>query len=132
MTDTTTTDSDSLEELRQRIRATQEAAERLHRDAAEARAADAAGEVPPAGWDTPRARSEKADEVHALALLLRSLRDLLPSELQAQVNALIRELLILVRAIIDWWVVHLDAGPRPAAVAGDGTAEARVQDIPIG
>ncbi|EHN11323.1 hypothetical protein PAI11_18040 [Patulibacter medicamentivorans] len=129
MTDTTA--NDSLDELRERIRATQEAAERLHREAAEANAAEAAGEVPPAGWATPQDRSEKADEVHALALLLRTIRDLLPSELQAQVNALIRELLILVRAIIDWWVLHLEGAPG----RDGGTATAggpRVQDIPIG
>jgi len=131
-TDTGT--DDPLDELRARVRETQEAAERLHRQAGDARAAQDAGQVPPAGWATPEDRAERADEVSALASLLRALRDLLPEELQAQVNEVLRQLLILVRAIIDWWVARLDAGGRdasPGAAARDA-AGARVEDIPIG
>ena len=54
--------------------------------------------------------------------LLRALRELVPPELQAQVSEVIRQVLLLLRAVIDYWVDRLDA-PRPA--------EVEVQDIPI-
>ena len=54
--------------------------------------------------------------------LLRALRELVPPELQQQVSDVIRQVLLLLRAVIDYWVERLDA-PRPA--------EAVVQDIPI-
>ena len=88
---------DPLSELRERVHAAQAAAERL---AGEAR--DHAAELP---------RPETRDELDALVALLRTLRELVPPELQQ-----------LLRAIIDYWVERLDA-PRPAEVV--------VQDIPI-
>ena len=99
---------DPLSELRERVHAAQAAAERL---AGEAR--DHAAELP---------RPETRDELDALVALLRTLRELVPPELQQQVSDVIRQLLLLVRAIIDYWVERLDA-PRPAEVV--------VQDIPI-
>ena len=54
--------------------------------------------------------------------LLRALRELVPPELQQQVSDVIRHVLLLLRAVIDYWVDRLDA-PRPA--------EVEVQDIPI-
>jgi hypothetical protein len=44
-----------------------------------------------------------------------------PRELQDQLNSLVRELLLAVRALIDWYLEQLDA---PAA-------EPEVEDIPI-
>jgi hypothetical protein len=110
--------ADPLADLRARVRATQEAAERL-----------AAGRVPPQGWATaPRAeRHDARDEVAALAALLQALRDLVPPELQQQVTDLLRQVLLLLRAIIDWWVDRLE----PDRPAEDGE-EVEVQDIPIG
>jgi hypothetical protein len=99
---------DPLSELRERVHAAQAAAERL---AGEAR--HHAGEIP-----CPGAR----DELDALVGLLRSLRELVPPELQQQVTEVIRQVLLLLRAVIDFWVDRLDA-PRPA--------EVEVQDIPI-
>ena len=99
---------DPLSELRERVRAAQAAAERL---AGEAR--DDAASCP-----DPRRR----DELDALVALLRALRELVPPELQQQVSDVIRQVLLLLRAVIDYWVERLDA-PRPA--------EVEVQDIPI-
>ena len=99
---------DPLSELRERVQAAQAAAERL---AGEAR--DAASELPP---------EDTRDELDALVALLRALRELVPSELQQQVTDVIRQVLLLLRAVIDYWVDRLDA-PRPA--------EVEVQDIPI-
>lgn len=130
-TDEPPTDIDPLDDLRERIRATKEAAERLHEQAAEARASDESGAVPPRGWATPEDRGARADEVHALAQLLRSLRELLPDEFQSQLSDLIRQLLLLVRAIIDWWVERLELEPGAAPRPATGGAP-RVEDIPIG
>ena len=99
---------DPLTELRDRVHAAQAAAERL---AGEARAQ--ARELP----------HETRDELDALVALLRALRDLVPPELQQQVSDVIRQVLLLLRAIIDFWVQRLEA-PR-----GEGGVE--VQDIPI-
>jgi signal transduction histidine kinase len=91
---------DPRTELRERVQAAQEAAERL------------AGE----------ARHETRDELEALVGLLRTLRELVPAELQQQLTETIRQVLLLVRALIDFWVERLEA-PRPEAV--------EVEDIPI-
>ena len=99
---------DPLSELRERVRAAQAAAERL---AGEAR--EHAAELP---------RHDARDELDALVALLRALRELVPPELQQQVSEVIRHVLLLLRAVIDYWVDRIDA-PRPA--------EVEVQDIPI-
>jgi hypothetical protein len=124
--------ADPLADLRARIAETKAAAERLHARAEDARATEERGEVPPNGWATPADRGARADEVHALAELVRALRDLVPAELQGQVTEVLRQLLLLVRAIIDWWVDRLEiesgtASQRPVPAPG-----ARVEDIPIG
>lgn len=125
---------DAVADLRDRILETKEAAERLRARAEEARRADDLGEIPPGGWATPEDHRARADEVHALAELVRALRELVPNELRGQVTEVLRQLLLLVRAIIDWWVDRLEldpaAAPRPAAAARP--APPRVEDIPIG
>jgi hypothetical protein len=95
---------DPLSELRERVHAAQAAAERL---------AGEAGDIP---------RRDTRDELDALVALLRALRELVPAELQQQVSDVIRQVLLLLRAVIDYWVDRLDA-PRPA--------EVEVQDIPV-
>jgi hypothetical protein len=95
---------DPLSDLRERVHAAQAAAERLAGDARD--------------WP----RREAADELDALVALLRTLRELVPPELQQQVTEVIRQVLLLVRAVIDYWVDRLDT-PRGTAV--------RVEDIPI-
>lgn len=118
---------DPIADLRERIRATQEAAERLAGEAADARRTWASGDVPPAGWATPHEHRERSDEVQALAALLQTLRDLVPAELEEQVREVLRQVLLLVRALIDWWVERIDGAPRAAAAA----AGPSVEDIPV-
>ena len=101
---------DPLAELRDRVHAAQAAAERLAGDARE--------------WP----RREAADELDALVGLLRTLRDLVPPELQQQVSDLMRQVLLLLRAMIDFWVERLDGG---GAGAGAVEAKVEVEDIPI-
>jgi hypothetical protein len=95
---------DPLTELRERVHAAQVAAERLAGEARE--------------WP----RREAADELDALVALLRTLRELVPPELQQQVTDVMRQVLLLLRAIIDYWVDRLEA-PRGGAV--------EVEDIPV-
>jgi hypothetical protein len=122
---------DPLDELRERIQATQDAAERLAREATGARAAYDAGDEPPEGWRTTADHEARTGELHALVSLLDSLRGLIPAELQAQLTEVVRQVLLLVRALIDWLVDRLDvggSGSGPGRAAGAGPD---VQDIPI-
>ena len=111
----------NLDELRERLRATQEAAEKL------------AGRVPPQGWATAsdQERTETAAEVQALVSILHALRDLVPDELWDQVREILRQLLLLLRALLDLVVERLgadDEATGPRARPGSGPD---LQDIPI-
>ncbi len=119
-------DPDPLEELRAQVRATQEAAQRLMDGAVPPRGWDAAG---PGAGERPGAFTE---EVQALAGVLAALRDVLPPELQRQVSDLIRQVLLVLRAVIDWLVERMERDGAPDAGAAAGpTAAGRVEDIPI-
>jgi hypothetical protein len=56
-----------------------------------------------------------------LFMLLEAIRRNLPQGLEEQFNALLREILLTLRALIDWYLERLDHRP----------AEPRVEDIPI-
>lgn len=108
-----------LGELRDRLRATQEAAEKL------------AGRVPPQGWAsaTSSEREQMAAEIQALAGILHALRDLVPEDLWDEIREVVRRLLLLLRALLDVAVERLGAeGERPAGRGGGGPD---LQDIPI-
>src|SRR3954471_3464777 len=53
--------------------------------------------------------------------LVETLRRAVPVELQEQLNALQRELLLTIRALIDWYLERRESQQRPAVV----------EDIPI-
>ncbi len=120
---------DPLHELRERLAATQAAAERLAGDAAHARAEHDEGRIPPAGWATPSDHAERSEELHALVGLLEALRSLVPAELEAQLREVTRQVLLLVRAVVDWWLERVDA-PAAAGAAPAGPVT-RLQEIPI-
>ena len=109
---------EALQALRERLQATQEAAQQLADDAASDR-------PPPAGWDVPRSASKAGEELDALVVLLASMRDLLPPELRAQLAELVRQLLLFVRAALDWWIARME--PQDDAPGGRDD----VEDIPI-
>ncbi len=113
---------DPLANLRARIHETREAAERLAGEAAAAREA----QTSPPGWSAED-REQRTTEVQALAALLESLRDLIPDDLREQFRELVRQVLLLVRALIDWWVERMDEA-SPATGAGRGPV---VEDIPV-
>ncbi len=116
---------DTLRRLEQRLDAASEAAERLLADAA----ARATRKPPPAGWQQPRPEGEEARDgglfgadAELLLGLVASLRDRIPPELQQRLAEAVREVLLALRALIDW---YLERSERRAA------EPAEVQDIPI-
>ncbi len=115
------TTPEALSALRERLQATQEAAQRLADEAS----AEGARRPPAAGWDVPRRAGEANAELDAIVRLLASLRDVLPPELRAQLADLVRQLLAFVRAVLDWWIERIEAGDDQP------DADERVQDIPI-
>ena len=75
-------------------------------------------EPPGAG---PRPTPGAGPDLSGLLVLLDTLRQAAPAELQERTSALIREVLLTLRALIDWYLEHLD---RPAE-------KPTVEDIPI-
>jgi hypothetical protein len=77
-------------------------------------------------WDWQREFEESArrpgmPDVTPVLALLDALRRLIPPELQEQFMALQREVLLMLRALIDWYLERLDRRWR----------QAPVEDIPI-
>jgi hypothetical protein len=113
-----------IEQLREKIRATAAAADRLADEAF-----GASGGAGGTSESRARAADEATQEAQALVALVALLRDLLPEELRQQVADLVRQELMLVRAVIDWYLQRLEAGR-----AGPHSVPARepvVQDIPL-
>ena len=98
-----------------------EEAERLIREAQ--RAAEAASAVPPRGWSTPGdKRPPPAFDLSQLTALIESLRGVVPPELARQLAEALRQLLLALRAVLDWYIARLEP---------DETPERDVQDIPV-
>jgi len=89
-------------------------------------ARDAPPRTPPAGWQFREAGAESSGrregELELLVALVQSLRDLIPPELQRRLAEALREVLLAVRALLDWYIERLDR--RRAEPV-------EVQDIPI-
>jgi hypothetical protein len=125
------TDADALRGLEERLDRAAAAAERLFGDAGAA-AGNAAGggdrpRVPPAGWQQPASDDESARsltgvELELLLGLLAALRDRIPPELQRRLADAVREVLLAVRALIDWYLERSERHPAEPH---------QVQDIPI-
>jgi hypothetical protein len=104
-----------------RLREQYEEAERIMREAEQA-AARAAGDVPPRGWEAPGDRSSGFPDLGQLAALVDSLRAAIPPELARQFADAVRELLLAIRAVLDWYIARLEPSePRSR----------EVRDIPI-
>ena len=128
---------EALRRLEQRLDRASEAAERLMAQAAEAAAGNppaggssaeeplAAGEPvkpPPAGWQIPEDARPGEPDLDPFTALVQALRDLISPELQRRLVAAIRELLLALRALIDWYLERLERRREQAV---------EVQDIPI-
>jgi len=96
-------------------------------------AGDGEGGVPPRGWQRPTDAGADAGEMglggwidpedlRLLLTVLGEVRERVPPELERRIVVALRELLLAVRALIDWCVERAE---RRAAPPAD------VQDIPI-
>jgi hypothetical protein len=104
-------------------------AERLVREAtrrAEAMAGEGAEpSPPPRGWDVPgeeRPAASPFGDLAALTGLLELARGAVPPELARQLAQALRELLIALRAILDYSIERLEPAQR---------APVQVEDIPV-
>jgi len=111
--------------MRTQVDAAYAAADRLVREAdAAARERAGANDLPPSGFEGERTSSERSafSDLQALAGLLEVARTSVPPEVARQLADAARELLLALRALIDWWIARLEQEPeRPV----------EVQDIPI-
>ena len=127
-------EQDPLARLEERLDRASEAAERLIAEAAAA----AVRKPPPSGWQrreqgrpadgesasgsASSAGSDAAGEIDLLLEAVRALRDRIPPELQRRLGEALREVLLALRALIDWYLERADRGRREPA---------EVRDIPI-
>ncbi len=79
---------------------------------------------PPAGWQIPSSEEERHrdGDLELLIHVIHALRDLVPPDLQRRLAEALRELLLAIRALIDW---YLERGEQRRSAGGE------VQDIPI-
>jgi hypothetical protein len=118
---------ESYERMRASLDDAYEQAERLVREA-ERQAREQTREVPPAGWASPgseqgeRRAPPGVAELQALAGLLDLARQSLPPDLTRQLLDALRQLLLAIRALIDYYLERLDRGREPPP---------EVEDIPI-
>jgi hypothetical protein len=125
------TDADALRRLEERLDRAAAAAERLLSDAVSAAGSSttSGSGVPPAGWQQPAPEGARnggrgwgGGELELLLGILGSLRDRIPPELQQRLADAVREVLLAVRALIDW---YLERSERRRGQPRE------VQDIPI-
>src|SRR5437763_10465847 len=113
---------DALGRLEERLERASRAAERRIAEARGEARSTAAGKPPPAGWQAPRSEAQDGTELELLSQLIQSVRDLVPAELQRRLTEALRELLLALRALIDFYLERLER-PEPART--------EMEDIPI-
>lgn len=125
---------EALRRIEQRLAAASDAAERLIAEAAGGDPTAHRGrqeKPPPAGWQAPppdpdpaanRSTRRGAGELELLLAGLRLISEVVPAEVLERLTAALRELLLAVRALIDFYLERLER-PRNESTG--------VQDIPI-
>lgn len=112
----------ALRALEERLARASEAAQRLMD---EATGIGKPRKPPPSGWQSageePGSRPPAA-ELDALVAAVRSLRELIPPEVAERLIAALRELLLAVRALLDWYLDRLERRRKEPP---------EVEDIPI-
>jgi hypothetical protein len=107
----------------ERLRAQYAEAERLVREAQEAAEAAAARAVPPRGWSVPgEDHSAPGFDLGQITAIVEELRGVVPPELARQLAEALRQLLLALRAVLDWYIARLEGGEPPSR---------DVQDIPV-
>ena len=131
-----TDEEEALRRLEERLDEASETAQRLMAEAAAAAARRASGpggghdgqdptRPPPSGWQAPeseRPGQTAGAELDAVIRAIRSLRELVPPEVVQRLAEAVKEVLMALRALIDWYIERLErrrAEPPP------------VEDIPI-
>jgi hypothetical protein len=116
---------EALRRLEQRLDQASDVAERLIAQATgEAARVGARLKPPPRGWQLREepAGAQPTAETDPLLQVLHALRDLVPSDLQRRIAEAVRELLLALRALIDWYLERIEQRRR---------APVEVQDIPV-
>ena len=116
---------DALGRLEARLDRASDAAERLLADAAR----HVTGKPPPAGWQQPAAEEGAGGSASGLGAdadlllgILSTVRDRIPPDLQQRLAEAVREVLLALRALIDWYLERFERRrPGPSDV----------EDIPI-
>lgn len=113
-----------LRRLEQRLSRASEAAERLISEAART---GEPGRPPPAGWHAPQQQEPASDgrpgsELESLMQAVQALRELIPAEVLERIAAAIREVLLALRSLIDFYLERLERKPEEPV---------EVQEIPI-
>jgi hypothetical protein len=108
--------SDPYADAERLVRAAQEAAEQ----------AAAAQAPPPRGWETPRSEpaggTSPFPDLSGLLALVEALKGTVPPDLAQQLADALRDLLLALRAVLDYSIARLE---RPAA------EPVQVEDIPV-
>ncbi|HZU40606.1 MAG TPA: hypothetical protein VE992_06125 [Solirubrobacteraceae bacterium] len=108
---------DPLARLEEQIARATDAAQRVFAEAAQ---------VPPRGWQAPGAGGGQAPrpgpELEPLLAALEAARELIPPDLRRRLAEALREVLLALRALIDWYLERLERGD-------DGGGE--VEEIPV-
>ena len=112
--------NDALRRIEQRLTSASNAAERL---IAEAARTGERGKPPPAGWQSPAGDEGGGGELGSLVQAIQAVRELIPPDVLERLAAALKELLLAIRALIDWYLERLER--RRAA------EPAAVEDIPI-
>jgi hypothetical protein len=124
-------EEEALRRLEERLDEASETAQRLMAEAAAAatRRREQDGQnsnrPPTSGWQTPQSESSgrgPGGELDALVGAIRALRELVPPEVIHRLAEAVKEVLLALRALIDWYIERMErrrAEPPP------------VEDIPI-
>lgn len=118
---------EALRRLEERLSQASDAAERLLAEATRSARSPRDDRPPPAGWQMPRADEESdirgpAAEFEMLLAAVGVVRELIPPEVLARLATAVRELLLALRALLDFYLERLE---RPRS------EPERVRDIPI-
>ena len=112
------------DEIREPLRRLEERLERAT-EAAERMISDMGSKPPGSGWQAPepeRAGSRPLQELEALVAALAPLRELIPPDAAERLVAAFKEILLAIRALIDYYLERLDRRPQEPP---------EVQDIPL-
>jgi hypothetical protein len=119
-------ESDPLSVLREQLDRTEAAARELGRAAASARGGGDEASTPGSGWQMPGADSSAAPQdgelTAALGALVDVVRGAIPPELAERLAAVVREVLLALRAVVDFALERMEARRRTPV---------EVEDIPI-